>query len=268
MTCSSSLRESAGPFVSASPVSSTIFPTLYPEDGHFFVGNLDHISRTLGNRPYNIWMRLESDASAANILESLRAPAASSSPGRPTAAGRRRSGAPTRSGPRSSVSCRSVLWSRRSFQGWRSCCTLCSQLRLRILQFGLLRAIGLSTAQITAVVVFEKLFLVLLAAVGGTLIGALTAALFVPPAADRSGRPRFDAAVYRCPGLGPGCKDLSRFRGDGGRHAGDSGRPAAPAAHLRSHQVRRAGIELLAAGDRPRTGNEFMGNRTLTQARK
>ena len=155
------------------------FPTLYPEDGHFFVGNLDHISRTLGNRPYNVWMRLESDANAANILESLRArgfiiTAATDS---------RWETAVWRTDPQ-----RAALFGILSLgfvvatviSGLAFLLHTLFALRLRILQFGLLRAIGLSTAQITAVVVFEKLFLVLLAAVGGTLIGALTAALFVP----------------------------------------------------------------------------------------
>ena len=155
------------------------FPTLYPEDGHFFVGNLDHIYRTIGNRPYNIWMRLEGAANPAAILDTLRArgfiiTAATDS---------RRETAVWRTDPQ-----RTALFGVLSLgfivaiviSGLGFLLHALFALRQRILQFGLLRAIGLSTEQITAVVVFEKLFLVLLAAVGGTLIGALTAALFVP----------------------------------------------------------------------------------------
>ena len=155
------------------------FPTLYPDDGHFFVGNLDHIYRTIGNRPYDIWMRLEGAASPAAILDTLRArgfiiTAATDS---------RWETAVWRTDPQ-----RTALFGILSLgfivaiviSGLGFLLHALFALRQRILQFGLLRALGLSTTQITAVVVYEKLFLVLLAAVGGTLIGALTAALFVP----------------------------------------------------------------------------------------
>ena len=155
------------------------FPTLYPEDGHFFVGNLDHIYRTIGNRPYDIWMRLAGAADPATILDTLRArgfiiTAATDS---------RWETAVWRTDPQ-----RTALFGILSLgfivatviSGLGFLLHALFALRQRILQFGLLRAIGLSTSQITAVVVFEKLFLVMLAAVGGTLIGALTAALFVP----------------------------------------------------------------------------------------
>ena len=155
------------------------FPTLYPDDGHFFVGNLDHIYRTIGNRPYDIWMRLEGAASPAAILDTLRArgfiiTAATDS---------RWETAVWRTDPQ-----RTALFGILTLgfivaiviSGLGFLLHALFALRQRILQFGLLRALGLSTTQITAVVVFEKLFLVLLAVVGGTLIGALTAALFVP----------------------------------------------------------------------------------------
>ena len=155
------------------------FPTLYPEDGHFFVGNLDHIYRTIGNRPYDIWMRLAGAADPATILDTLRArgfiiTAATDS---------RWETAVWRTDPQ-----RTALFGILSLgfivaiviSGLGFLLHALFALRQRILQFGLLRAIGLSTSQITAVVVFEKLFLVMLAAAGGTLIGALTAALFVP----------------------------------------------------------------------------------------
>ena len=167
------------------PINFTIagvlsyFPTLYPEDGHFFVGNLEHIYRTIGNRPYDIWMRLDSRADPAAILETLRArgfiiTAATDS---------RWETAVWRTDPQ-----RTALFGILSLgfvvatviSGLAFLLHSLFALRQRILQFGLLRAIGLSTAQITSVVVFEKLFLVLLAAVGGSLIGALTSALFVP----------------------------------------------------------------------------------------
>ena len=167
------------------PINFTIagvldyFPTLYPEDGHFFVGNLEHIYRTIGTRPFDIWMRLEEAARPAAILESLRARGYIIT----AAVDSRRETAVWRTDPQ-----RTALFGILSLgfvvatviSGLAFLLHALFALRQRILQFGLLRAIGLSTAQITAVVVCEKLFLVMLAAAGGTLIGVLAAALYVP----------------------------------------------------------------------------------------
>lgn len=155
------------------------FPTLYPEAGHFFVGNLDHIYGTIGKRPYDIWVKLFQDADPATVLEALR--------GRgfiiTGATDSRLATAVWRTDPQ-----RTALFGILSLgfivaivvSGLAFLLHSLFSLRQRILQFGILRAMGLSTSQITAVVVFEKLFLVLLSAVGGTLIGVVTAALFIP----------------------------------------------------------------------------------------
>ncbi len=155
------------------------FPTLYPEKGHFFVGNLEHIYRTIGNRPYDIWMKLASAASPASILETLRARGfiitAATDSRWETAAWRTD---PQRTALFGILSLGFIVATVVSGLGFLLHALF--SLRQRILQFGILRAMGFSTSQITAAVVFEKLFLVTLAAVGGTLIGVLTAALFIP----------------------------------------------------------------------------------------
>ena len=52
--------------------------------------------------------------------------------------------------------------------------------RRRVQEFGILRAMGISTRQMAAIVTLEQGFLVLLGTAGGTAIGLVTAALFVP----------------------------------------------------------------------------------------
>ncbi len=155
------------------------FPTLYPEAGHFFVGNLDHIYGTIGKRPYDIWVSLAEEAEPAEVLEALR--------GRgfiiTGATDSRMAAAVWRTDPQ-----RTALFGILSLgfivaivvSGLAFLLHSLFSLRQRILQFGILRAMGLSTSQITAVVVCEKLFLVILSAVGGTLIGVVTAGLFIP----------------------------------------------------------------------------------------
>ena len=52
--------------------------------------------------------------------------------------------------------------------------------RRRVQEFGILRAMGISTRQMAAIVALEQGFLVLLGTAVGTVIGMVTAALFVP----------------------------------------------------------------------------------------
>ena len=52
--------------------------------------------------------------------------------------------------------------------------------RRRVQEFGILRAMGISTRQMAAIVTLEQGFLVLLGTAAGTAIGLVTAALFVP----------------------------------------------------------------------------------------
>ena len=52
--------------------------------------------------------------------------------------------------------------------------------RRRVQEFGILRAMGISTRQMAAIVALEQGFLVLLGTAVGTAIGMVTAALFVP----------------------------------------------------------------------------------------
>ena len=138
------------------PINFTIagvlnyFPTLYPEDGHFFVGNLEHIYRTIGTRPIRHSGCSSTKPPARLPSWNHCAPAASSSP---AATDSRRGDRRLAHRPAAHGLClASFRWglsSLRLFPAWRSCCMRSSPLRQRILQFGLLRAIGLSTVQIT-----------------------------------------------------------------------------------------------------------------------
>ncbi|MEM7134248.1 MAG: FtsX-like permease family protein [Chloroflexota bacterium] len=155
------------------------FPTLYPEEGYFFVANLEHIYRAIGNRPYDIWVKLASSATPADILEALRERGFIITNARDS----RLESAIWRTDPQ-----RSALFGMLSLgfivaivmAGLGFLLHALFTVRQRIMQFGILQAVGLSAAQITNVVVFEKLFLALLAAVGGTLIGMVTSSLFIP----------------------------------------------------------------------------------------
>jgi len=155
------------------------FPTLYPEEGTFFVGNLDYIYDSVGMQPYDIWARLSDGASSSAIVSALRERGFLITEARDT----RMEVAAWRTDPQSTalfgmLSMGFVVAIVISSLGFLLYSFL--SLRQRLPNFGVLRALGLSVRQLTAVVVYEELFLGLLGAAGGTLIGTLTARTFIP----------------------------------------------------------------------------------------
>jgi putative ABC transport system permease protein len=155
------------------------FPTLYPEEGFFFVGNLDYIYAAIGTRPYDIWLDLSEGTPSSDVVERLRQRGFLISNAKDT----RLQIASWRIQPQSTAlfgmlsigfivatvtaSLAFLLHSFRSLQK-------------RVPHFGILRALGLSVRQVTVMVVFEEFLLGGLGAVGGSAIGALTSNLFIP----------------------------------------------------------------------------------------
>ena len=53
--------------------SLDLFPTLYPQDGPFFVANLDHIHEALGGTyPYDVWLATDAPAAGETIVDGVR----------------------------------------------------------------------------------------------------------------------------------------------------------------------------------------------------
>ncbi|RPI48794.1 MAG: FtsX-like permease family protein, partial [Chloroflexi bacterium] len=53
--------------------SLALFPTLYPQDGPFFVANLDHIHNALGGTyPYDVWLATDPAVDSQQIVEGVR----------------------------------------------------------------------------------------------------------------------------------------------------------------------------------------------------
>jgi putative ABC transport system permease protein len=58
-------------FVITAPLD--YFPTLYPQDGPFFVAHLDYLYEQLGEQfPYDVWLAKQADASSAEIVQGVR----------------------------------------------------------------------------------------------------------------------------------------------------------------------------------------------------
>jgi putative ABC transport system permease protein len=155
------------------------FPTLYPDRGHFFIGNLDYIYDTIGILPYDIWVKLADGAASSEIVETLRQRGFLITSANDT----RIEVASWRIAPQSTalsgmLSIGFIVGIVISGLGFFLSSFL--SLRQRLPYFGFLRALGLSIKQLTSIVVFEELLLGLVGVIGGTLINALTSRLFIP----------------------------------------------------------------------------------------
>jgi putative ABC transport system permease protein len=155
------------------------FPTLHPEDGYFFVGNLDYVYDAIGIQPYDIWARLADGAMSTAVVEALSDQGFVVT----SAVDTRLAVAAQRITPQSTalsgmLSVGFVVAILMSGFGFLFNALL--SLRQRLPSLGILRALGLSIRQLGISVLFESLLLGVLGVVGGTLIGTCMVKLFSP----------------------------------------------------------------------------------------
>jgi len=155
------------------------FPTLYPEDGPFFIGNLSYLFTRMGGMyPYDVWLATEPD-SLETIVAALNergAPvvAAWDARARILAAQQR----PGRQG----------LFGLLTFGFGAAALLTVTGLALHALltfrerrvELGVLRAIGLSAGQMQRYLAGSQALLLVLGLAAGTLLGASAGELFVP----------------------------------------------------------------------------------------
>jgi putative ABC transport system permease protein len=159
-----------------------LFPTWYPTDGPLFVGNLDYFYQSAGTEfPYNVWLKTapgvdprqitSTQFEAVNILSGFSRDTAltdfiaqQEQPGRQGLFGLLTIGF-------ASAALLTVLvfflYALFSFQR-------------RFIELGVLRAIGLSSGQMVAMVASEIAFLILMGGGVGTLLGIGVSRLFIP----------------------------------------------------------------------------------------
>ena len=155
------------------------FPTLYPDSGRFLVANIDYLFAQLGSQPYDVWLKLKPGASATSIVDQLKArdvPVVRFESLSQVMADKQRD--TTRLGTFGILSIGFIV---------AALLTVLSVLlhsylsfRRRMQQLGLMRAIGLSTRQLTTLYLVEQGLLLALGAAAGTLLGYLASVLFIP----------------------------------------------------------------------------------------
>lgn len=155
------------------------WPTLDPAVGPFFVVNLEHVQEHTAMEPYNVWLRLTEGAQMQEIVDGLRAEGIYvirlDDARRELIEGRRD---PLRMGFFGILSIGFAVSVVATVIGFFLFNFL--SMRNRTLQFGVLRAMGLSLGQLIASLGLEGIFTVGVGVGVGTILGRLSANYFLP----------------------------------------------------------------------------------------
>jgi len=163
------------------------FPTLYPQDGPFVIGNLDYSFDQQGSPyPFEIWMKLGPNPDMNGIV------AAAFDAGLVV----------SKESPRSIISSEQSTPSRQGLFGVLSIGFIAAGLvttagllmytlasfRRRAVEISILRAIGLGSGRVATLLTLEQLLVVGIGAVGGTILGIAASELFIPLLQIKTGR--------------------------------------------------------------------------------
>jgi putative ABC transport system permease protein len=158
----------------------TFFPSLYPEDGPFYVANLEYIFESAGGlQPYDVWLRTAPGSDAQAIIggiNNLGVAVIAYQDAR--AALEQAFGAPNRQGMLGLLSVGFLAASVLTVIGFLLYALLSFQ--ERFIQLGVLRAVGLGRRQMGAALALEQFFLILVGLAAGTGIAVLASYLFIP----------------------------------------------------------------------------------------
>ena len=155
-----------------------LFPTWYPSEGPLFVGNLDYLFESAGGQfPYNVWLKTSPDADYAALGDGLLSgqPVDWKAPAVDILAEQQR---PERQGLFGLLSVGFAAAAVLTVLGFLLYALF--SFRRRFIEFGVLRAVGLSAAQMTAFLGWELAFLILTGGALGTGLGAFVSKFFIP----------------------------------------------------------------------------------------
>lgn len=167
------------------PVDVTIagfvdyFPTLSPDGGPFLIMNVDQLFDEVGPMPSEIWLRLAPGVDDVQILAALdQAGLPISNPVSRQALLAERQADASRQGTFGLLAVGFLIGAGLSILSFLIYTYL--SFRRRLIQIGILRAIGLSREQVIALILSEQTILMLAGVGAGLLLGLATSDLFVP----------------------------------------------------------------------------------------
>ncbi|SCW38402.1 putative ABC transport system permease protein [Paenibacillus tianmuensis] len=171
--------------VSSQPVEFIVvatvpyWPSQYPDQTPFFIANLDYVYDQAPVTPYDVWMKMKDGAKVTPVSEALKAKnigIASVKDVRNELITQKKH--PARGGVFGILSLGFLVSVLVSLIGYILYWFF--NLSSRVVQFGVLRAMGLSRRQLTGMLLLEQLFTAGLAIGLGLGIGKLTSYLFLP----------------------------------------------------------------------------------------
>jgi putative ABC transport system permease protein len=157
-----------------------MFPTWYPDDGPLFVGNLDYFYQQVGERlNYDVWLATDPNVDYEQVVLAVREKGFDvlswKAPLLKIYEEQRR---PERQGLFGVLSVGFLASAVLTVLGFLLYAFF--SFRRRFIELGVLRAIGLSAAQMTVFLAWELAFLLLVGAAAGTGLGAWVSKLFIP----------------------------------------------------------------------------------------
>lgn len=165
-----------------------LFPTQYPDDGPFFVGNLDYAFQQLGNEfPYHVWLATDGSRPAEAVaadLEEIGFQVLDYDDARQLILDEQLQ--PSRQGLFGVLSVGFLAAAALTALGFLLYSIF--SFRQRFIELGVLRAIGLSIGQMAAFLAGEQLALILAGAAAGTVLGVWASHLFIPFLQVRGGQ--------------------------------------------------------------------------------
>jgi putative ABC transport system permease protein len=157
-----------------------LFPTLYPQDGPFFVGNLDYIYEGLGGTfPYDVWLATDPAVPGTEVVAGIRdlgLAIASASDARASIVAEQIR--PERQGLFGLLSVGFLAAAALTVLGFLVYAVVSFQ--RRFIELGVLRAVGLSVWQMAGYLAGEQAVLILTGGGLGTALGIWASSLFIP----------------------------------------------------------------------------------------
>ena len=155
-----------------------LFPSWYPSEGPLFVANLDYLFENAGGQfPYGVWLKTDADADHELLGEenlSVRAIQWTA----PPVDIEEEQQLPERQGLFGLLSVGFAAAAVLTVLGFLLYALFSFQ--RRFIEFGVLRAVGLSASQMTSFLAWELAFLILMGGGLGTALGAWISAFFIP----------------------------------------------------------------------------------------
>jgi putative ABC transport system permease protein len=165
-------------FIIAGPLD--LFPTQYPQDGPFFVANLDYIHEQMGGTyPYNVWLDTDPGSDSQAIVDGIRdlgLVVVTTEDAREMIDSERNR--PERQGLFGLLSVGFLAAAALTVLGFLVYAIV--SFRQRFIELGMMRAIGLSTGQMALYLAGEQAVLILSGVGLGTILGFLASVLFIP----------------------------------------------------------------------------------------